>query len=67
MERLMACSITHNTNLLGRGVQSYSKDGLVVIDFNKADLSDHQEWTPSAARIIVRLLTLAIADAELES
>ena len=63
--------ITHNTQIGERDyrshIQSYVKDGLVVIDFNGRDMSPYQEWTIEDARAIATLLALAIADAELES
>ena len=63
--------ITHNAQIgisAHRSyVQSYVKDGLVAIDFNNMEMPPNQEWNVDDARVIVRLLTLAIADAELES
>lgn len=47
-------------------IQSYEKDGLVVLDFNGREIGPYQEWTVADALTITRLLTLAIADAELK-
>lgn len=62
----MMQNITHNVNLDGHTIQSYSlASGTVVIDYNGQDFGTHQRWSIDEARSIARLLTLAVADAEL--
>lgn len=66
----MAPQVTHNTNLGGKTIQAYAipfSAGQVALDFNNMDVRAYQEWTIEEARGIARLLTLAAADAELES
>jgi len=63
----MAPYVTHNTQINCTPVQSYAKDGRVIIDFNGMVMTPYQSWSIEDARAIVRLLTLAIADAEPES
>jgi len=68
----MALYVTHNTHISkgrsGTPIQSYAAEGVspVVIDFNGLEVPPCQRWTIDDAKAIVRLLTLAIADAELE-
>jgi len=63
----MAPYVTHNTQINYTPVQSYVKEGKVIIDFNGMVMTSYQVWTIEDARAIATLLTLAIADAELGS